>query len=285
MVGFGMVYFLLDDAVRQAREENERLLAQEKARTNFLSTVSHELRTPLTSVLGYLELMEDGVGGDLSEDHAAFASEMRVGAQHLASLIDSLLDSSQISAGALAVKKQVVDLRACIGMAVSTMGTIAEKGGVTLLLELPDSLPAVVGDSQRVAQVVINLLSNAVKFTPPGGQVRVSAEIRDRCVHVAVTDTGIGIPLERQAQIFEPFFQVDNSLTREYGGSGLGLWIVKNLVTAMGGAITVESQPGNGSTFTFTLAIAPELGPTPSALRMGASAGSAPAPHSPPDRT
>lgn len=262
-VGFGMVFFLLDEAIGRVREENARLVEQEQARANFLSTVSHELRTPLTSIMGNLEFLEDGLGGDLSPQQAAFTDEMRQSSEHLAALIETLLDSSQINAGALSVRMQCVDLAGCLRAAVSTMGAIAEKGGVALHLEMPDRLPLALGDGQRILQVLINLIGNAVKFTPRGGNVVVTTGLRESMVFVAVTDTGIGIPPERQEKIFEPFYQVDNSLTREHSGSGLGLWIVKNLITAMGGQITVESQVEEGSTFRFTLSIAPEQVPLP----------------------
>lgn len=258
LVGFGMALYLLDVALGRLRSQHAQLLRLDQLKRSFLSTVSHELRTPLTGMVGNLEFLEDEIGGPLTPVQQTFLHEVQRGASQLSELVDSLLDTAQMESGALKVKQEAVELHPLLSQARQAMQAIAIQKGLSLELSVLESLPQVWGDATRISQILNNLLSNAVKFTPEGGSVRItSAGIPDG-VQISVSDSGIGIPAAALPSVFDSFFQVDSSLTREHRGSGLGLPIVKNLVEAMGGAITVESTPGKGSTFTFTLPLASE---------------------------
>jgi signal transduction histidine kinase len=257
----GMALYLLERNARRLESQNVKLLQLDVMKTNFLSTVSHELRTPLTCIMGYLELMHDGVGGPLTKEQGDFVGGMQRGADQLSELVNSLLDSAQIERGTLKVERRRLDLLGAIDEALRTLAPLCEKKGLTLERELPASLPMALGDPRRVIQVINNLVGNAIKFTPEGGRVHIAlAPAGSGVLAVVVSDTGPGIPEEARTRIFEPFFQADNSLTRVHGGSGLGLPIARSLVEAMGGSLTLERQAGTGAVFRFTLpAETPEL--------------------------
>jgi signal transduction histidine kinase len=247
-----------------------RLEELDKIKSNFLATVSHELRTPLTSVIGYSEMLLEGLAGPLNPEQREYVTTVMEKGEQLLGIITGILDISRIEAGGVSLDRQSFDLAETIVSALSTVAPTARRKRLSVEAELPPSLPKVLGDRDKVRQVVVNLLGNAVKFTPESGRVEVRAELaplkrpgtagpsseEPRGVRIAVTDSGIGIPTEAMARIFEPFFQVDNSSTREYGGTGLGLSIVRSFVHAHGGAVWVESRPGSGSTFFVTLPLA-----------------------------
>jgi signal transduction histidine kinase len=259
LVGMGMALYLLDRAYGRLQAQHEQLLRLEQLKRSFLSTVSHELRTPLAGMIGNLEFLEDGLGGTLSPAQESYVHEVQRGALQLSELVESLLDTAQMEAGALKVKREPVNLQELLPQARQAMLGLAAQKGLDLELAVPDDVPLVKGDALRIAQVMNNLLSNAVKFTPAGGAIRITASVTREGVAVSVSDSGIGIPPAALPQVFEPFFQVDSSLTRQHRGSGLGLPIVKTLVEAMEGTIAVESHLGEGSTFSFTLPLAEEL--------------------------
>ncbi|HEY9855136.1 MAG TPA: HAMP domain-containing sensor histidine kinase [Stenomitos sp.] len=255
MTGLGMVVFLLQEAAAQLRQQNEKLVQLDRLKRNFISTVSHELRTPLTSVIGYLEFLEDRIGGPLTPQQAEFVDHMKEGSHQLAGLIDSLLDSHQLEAGALKIKHEEVDLTAVLDQALNTLRSLSDKKGIRLEILLEPERK-VWADARRVVQVLNNLIGNAIKFTGPGGTIRISSRLEGDRIRVSVADTGIGIPEPELAQIFDPFFQVDGGLDRKHSGSGLGLSIVRNMVQAMGGEVGVTSRHGEGSVFWFTLPMA-----------------------------
>jgi signal transduction histidine kinase len=261
LAGMGMAFYLLEQNARKLEAQNAKLQQLDQLKMNFLSTVSHELRTPLTCIIGYLELMDDGVGGELTTQQSAFVDGMKRSSQQLAELVNSLLDSVQIEKGTLKVERRRLDLVATVSDTLGSLAPLCEKKRLTFERVFPPALPPALGDARRVAQVLNNLVGNAVKFTPEGGSVRVAVSLEpDGLLSVSVTDTGIGIPDDKLAQVFEPFYQADNSLTRQHGGSGLGLPIARSLVEAMGGTLMIESREGAGSTFRFTLPCeAPEL--------------------------
>jgi len=226
----------------------------ETTKATFLSMVSHELRTPLTSIIGYADLMGQIDLREKPELFAQMLAKIRERGNTMRGLIDDLLDLSQIQSGPLRLDITSVDLAALTGDAARQV----ELGPVhTLVIDTPESLPPVSADRERIAKVVRSLVSNAVKYSPDGGEVAVRVGVDRGWVSVAVSDQGIGIDAADVEQIFERFTQADMSDTRTFGGVGVGLFLAKQIVTAHKGTLTVDSTPNEGSTFTFSLPVAP----------------------------
>jgi signal transduction histidine kinase/CheY-like chemotaxis protein len=226
-------------------------------KNEFVSTVSHELRTPMTSIKGYVELLLDGEAGELNEVQSEFLGIVKENSDRLVDLINELLDISRIESGRIHLTIQPLDMGELIAGAVGTFKTAIEGNGLTLAVDVPEKLPRVAGDRDRVGQVLNNLISNAIKYSPDGGTITVRVARDGREQRVSVTDTGIGIPREDREKIFTQFHRVDSSLARQVGGSGLGLAVSKKIINLLGGRIWVESAVGKGSTFSFTLPTAP----------------------------
>ena len=226
-------------------ERNERL------RRNMVADVAHELRTPLSNLKGYLEAISDGV---VEPDEKTIRS-LHEEASTLSRLVDDLQELSLADAGEIKLFKQSTDLIGLIKDTATAMEAKAKARGLVLSTNLPATLPTATVDAHRIKQVLSNLLENAVAHTDKGGKVTVSARQREKEIQVSVADTGEGIPAKDLPLIFERFYRVDRSRTRKTGGSGLGLTIAKRLVEAHGGTIDVQSEPGKGSTFTFTVPI------------------------------
>jgi signal transduction histidine kinase len=224
----------------------------EQLRRNMVADVAHELRTPLSNIQGYLEAIRDGVIGP---DAAAIRS-LDEEARLLSRLVNELQELSLAEAGELKLVYQAEDIADLVRQAVSPWQPQLIAREISLSVNLPDNLPLVNIDWQRVNQVLHNILENAMAHTPKGGAIDVAASEKDKWVEVSVSDTGEGIPAEDLPHIFERFYRVDKSRARATGGSGLGLTIAKRLVEAHGGAITVQSRVGEGSRFSFTLPIA-----------------------------
>ena len=225
--------------------------AANRAKSEFLTTMSHELRTPLTAILGFNELLRDDVIADTSARHEAFNDVERAG-EHLLRLINDVLDVAKIEAGHMELEFTSVDLPTFLHANAALVRERAMDRGITVTVAL-DALPPVQADERKLRQVLLNLLANAVKFTPSGGTVTLSARREGDAVAIAVADTGIGISAKDQQLLFQPFSQVDSSLTRRHEGTGLGLALAKRLVELHGGTISVESTLGVGSTFTVRL--------------------------------
>ncbi len=257
----------------QKNEELEaayaRLKQLDHLKSSFLATVSHELRTPLTSIIGYSEMLAEGMCGSLTKDQLEYVQTIRKKGDQLLQLILSLLDLSKLESGTLRMHLVTLPVEVVVNDALSTVGPAASKRGVHLGLEPGPAGPPLRLDPDRLRQVFVNLLDNAVKFTPRGGSVTVSvreieapsgdvsglvllAPIR-REVEVRVKDTGVGIPEHERTRVFDPFYQVDQSSTREQGGAGLGLAIVKRLVEAHQGTIHVEANRPQGTVFVVRL--------------------------------
>ncbi|MCX8007324.1 MAG: response regulator, partial [Coriobacteriia bacterium] len=234
----------------------EREVSQMK--NEFVSTVSHELRTPLTSIKGYVDLILDGEAGEINEIQRDFLSIVKENADRLVELINDMLDISRIESGRIHLKIQPIDVRDLAFDVAGTFAAVAERSGHRIVVKLPDDLPRVAGDRDRVGQVLTNFVSNAIKYSPEGGTVTIRAKQDGDVVQVSITDQGIGIEKEDQKKLFTKFYRVDSSLTREIGGTGLGLSICKSIIELLGGQVGVRSRPGKGSTFYFTLPVAPK---------------------------
>ncbi len=234
----------------------EREVSQMK--NEFVSTVSHELRTPLTSIKGYVDLILEGEAGEINEIQREFLGIVKENADRLVDLINDMLDISRIESGRIHLKIQPLDMADLIAGAVDTFAAVVEQSGHTIVVKVPDDLPRASGYRDRVEHVLINLISNAIKYSPRGGTITIRAKRDGDMIHVSVTDQGIGIAKEDQKKLFTKFYRVDSSLTREIGGTGLGLSICKSIIELLGGQIGVRSQAGKGSTFHFTLPIAPK---------------------------
>ena len=224
----------------------------ERVRREFVANVSHELRTPLTAIKGYAETLRDG-GLRHPETAAEFVRIIHRHAERLRALIEDLLDLAAVEQGEARLKPAPVRMRDVVAPVEALIRPAAEARHQTLALEVPDDLPAVLADRDRLAQVLINLLDNAVKFTPEGGRIALSARGVDGRVILAVSDNGVGIPASDLPRIFERFYRVGRSRDRREGGTGLGLAIAKHLTQAMHGTIEVESAPGTGTTFRVSL--------------------------------
>jgi GAF domain-containing protein/anti-sigma regulatory factor (Ser/Thr protein kinase) len=237
-------------------DKSQQLEAASRHKSEFLANMSHELRTPLNAVIGFSEVLLQRMFGELNAKQDEYLKDIYASGQHLLSLINDILDLSKIEAGRMELVPGPFHLPSALDNAVTLVRERAARHGITLQVDVDPGLGDLVGDERKVKQVLLNLLSNAVKFTPEGGRISLKAARRDGTVEIAVTDTGIGIAPEDQAAIFEEFRQVGSDETRKQEGTGLGLTLAKKFVELHGGRIWVESAPGRGSTFTFTLPVA-----------------------------
>jgi two-component system sensor histidine kinase GlrK len=225
----------------------------DKMKSDFLSTMSHELRTPLTSIKEGISLLRDGIGGTLGEKQKRLLNILAAETHRLIGLVNSLLDLSKMEAGMTTYHFEAGDLSPLIQRAMMEMGPLVEVKRIRLEVGINGELPSVHMDGDRLLQALRNLIGNAVKFTPEGGSIKVSARPTNGGVEVAVQDTGPGIPKENMTTIFEKFHQVPGKSSNPMKGTGLGLAIVKHIITAHGGKVWAENQPGQGSTFFFVL--------------------------------
>ncbi len=237
-------------------EANEELRKATQAKSEFMAHMSHELRTPLNVIIGFSELMLDGVTGEINEEHKQCLNDILSSGRHLLNLINDILDLSKIESGKMELKFGNFPLPDIIESLRSIMIPIIAPRKQSLEVYVEEELPLVNGDKSKVRQVLLNLLSNATKFTPDGGKLRIEAVKENKQCRVGVIDTGIGIKKESYEKIFEPFTQLDSSLDDDKGGSGLGLTIARQIVEKHGGRIWVESEYGKGSHFYFTLPLA-----------------------------
>ena len=222
--------------------------AANKAKTEFLSNMSHELRTPLNAIIGFSEMMAIGMVANDPEKQISYAQDIYDSGQHLLAVINDILDLAKIEVGEIKLYPTRIDLRALSMSVERVMRDQALQRGVRLDIEKPDDAIALVADELRLKQVMINLVSNAIKFSEKGGTVTVTAIEDGETVTLAVTDTGIGMDEAEIKEAMEPFRQVDNSHTRQYEGTGLGLPLSKNLVNIQGGSLVIHSAPGCGTT-------------------------------------
>ncbi len=239
----------LQEALRKLAELNQ-------LKANFVANISHELRTPLTHIKGYLELLATESLGPLNEDQRQAVQTSQRSAMRLEEMINDLILFSTASRGALSLELKEVDLNALLQELLPAVRLKAERKAIRLHEAVAPNLPPVRADAEKLAWAINQLLDNAIKFTESGGEVRLKVALEtSSMVRVQVQDTGIGIPPERLAEIFEPFHQLDGSSTRRHGGTGLGLSLVREIVEAHGSFVDVESTPGKGTVFRFYLVV------------------------------
>ena len=242
--------------------QNSRLYEQvqqaNQAKTEFISFVAHELRTPMTSIRGYAEMLMKGMFGELTPQQEEFVHTICNNVERMQVQVSDLQDVSRIETGHLLLETKPTALADALEDALQAVQGQIEARSQQLTLEVPENLPLVYADPARLTQILINLLSNAYKYTPEGGHIRMRAWLQDGYVHCAVSDTGIGISDEDMERLFTKFFRSDDQAVRDMPGTGLGLCITKSLIELQGGEIEVESQVGEGTTFTFTAPLAVE---------------------------
>jgi len=241
----------------EIQDKSRQLEEASQHKSQFLANMSHELRTPLNAILGYTELMADGAYGEPSEKMLGILKRLEANGKHLLGLINDVLDLSKIEAGQLVLELSDYCVQDIAQTVRSTLEPLAADKKLAFKLELAPNLPPGHGDGRRLTQVLINLVGNAIKFTD-AGEVAIKAEANNGSFYVSVRDTGPGISAVDQAKLFQEFQQADNAITRKKGGTGLGLAISKRIIEMHGGKIWVESEPGQGSTFTFTLPVVVE---------------------------
>ena len=238
----------------EIQDKSRQLEEASQHKSQFLANMSHELRTPLNAILGYTELMADGAYGEPSEKMLGILKRLEANGKHLLGLINDVLDLSKIEAGQLVLELSDYCIQDIAQTVRSTLEPLAADKKLGFKVEMAPGLPSGRGDGRRLTQVLINLVGNAIKFTD-AGEVAIKAEAHNGSFHVSVRDTGPGISSADQARLFQEFQQADNAITKKKGGTGLGLAISKRIIEMHGGRIWVESQPGQGSTFTFTLPV------------------------------
>jgi signal transduction histidine kinase len=243
----------VNEMSRELQRVHRELELASEHKSRFLANMSHELRTPLNAVIGFSEVLHEQMFGELNERQLAYVDDIRDAGQHLLSLINDVLDLAKIEAGRMDLDLSQVEIPEVLRSAVSLHSERARQEGVELSLATEPEEITITADERRVRQVVFNLVSNAVKFTPADGRVDISARVEDGVVEIAVADTGPGIRAEDCETIFEEFEQAPDGKQEE--GTGLGLPLSRKLVELHGGRLWVESEPGHGSTFRFTLPI------------------------------
>jgi two-component system sensor histidine kinase BarA len=249
-----------------------RLEELDRLKSNFLATMSHELRTPLTSVIGYAEMMAEGLAGPISVEQKEYLTTILGKADQLLGLITAVLDVATLESGQLAMERSALSLADVVASEIATFAPQASRRGIAIQLESRCET-TVFGDRRKIRQIVSSLLSNAVKFTPDRGHIGIAVrpgpltpapngDEPTEGVQLVVSDSGIGISRDQVSKIFEPFFQVDSSSTRAFGGTGLGLTLAKAYVEAHGGRIWVDTTPGQGSTFVASFPAGPAEPPS-----------------------
>jgi signal transduction histidine kinase len=241
---------------REIQDKSRQLEIANKHKSDFLANMSHELRTPLNAIIGFSEVLLERLFGDVNEKQADYLKDIHSSGRHLLNLINDILDLSKVEAGRMELEPSTLDLPSAVANAMTLIRERAQRHGIALAMDVDPRLGEIVADERKLKQILLNLLSNAVKFTPDGGRIDVRARRTDGKVAIAVQDTGIGIAPADQEAVFEEFRQVGRHYTSKQEGTGLGLALTRRFVELHGGTIRVESEPGKGSTFTFTLPLA-----------------------------
>jgi signal transduction histidine kinase len=246
-------------AAQQLRRLNAELEQASRAKSDFLANMSHELRTPMNAILGFTEMITDGVYGDVPPQIREPVTDINTCGKQLLRLINDVLDLSKIEAGRMELALDAYSVEDVVNTVKTSLRSLAAEKGLDFVTVVQPDLPLCHGDAKRITQCLVNLAGNALKFTREG-RVEIGAEIRDGALLFRVSDTGIGIAASQLGHIFEEFRQVDATITREFGGTGLGLSITKKFVELHGGRIWVESESGKGSTFFISMPVTVERG-------------------------
>jgi GAF domain-containing protein len=238
---------------REIEEKSQQIEAANRHKSEFLANMSHELRTPLNAIIGFSEVLQERLFGELNDKQAEYTDDILTSGRHLLSLINEILDLSKVEAGRMELETATFDLPLAIDNARTFVRERASNHGITLDVKVDERIGDIVGDERKIKQILLNLLSNAVKFTAEGGRITINARPINGAVEISVTDTGIGIAEEDQPKVFEEFRQVGSDNVKKIEGTGLGLTLAKKFVELHGGTIWLESELGKGSTFVFTL--------------------------------
>src|SRR5262245_10204057 len=247
-------------AASELRRLNESLQKASRAKSEFLANMSHELRTPMNAILGFTELLLDGLYGDIPAELDEPLRDIQTNGRHLLRLINEVLDLSKIEAGRMELALSEYSPGEVVDVVRVSLRSLAADKGLEFVTRMPSDLPMAVADGKRVTQCLMNLAGNAIKFTREG-RVEIAVDVDERDLVYHVSDTGIGIPKDELENVFAEFRQVDANITREFGGTGLGLSITKKFVEMHGGRIWVESELGRGSTFSFSIPVQADGGP------------------------
>jgi two-component system, NarL family, sensor histidine kinase BarA len=264
----------LEDKNQKLQTAFDRLKELDRLKSNFLATVSHELRTPLTSIIGYSEMLVEGLAGEMTTEQHEFVQTIRDKGEQLLQLIKGLLDLSKLESGTMSLRKSQTDILGILRDVSMTVTPTARKKDVEIVVDVENGLPLIWADAERLRQVFLNLTENAIKFTPAKGRVTLSARLtsvdasrpedaggvvimsaRRTAIEFRVADTGIGIPENERSRVFDAFYQVDSSSTREAGGTGLGLSIVRRLVDGHDGTVRIEENKPKGTVFVVTIPV------------------------------
>ena len=240
----------VEERTKELNEAVLHLKDLDKLKSIFLASMSHELRTPLNSIIGFTGIMLMGLSGELNNEQKKQLEKVKNSASHLLNLINDILDISKIEAGKVDVYTEKINLRNIIKGVVDTVSPMTKEKNLEINYSLPKNIE-LESDERRLKQVLMNLVSNAVKYTEKGS-VNITANVlKGGKVKIKVTDTGIGVSKEEMRKLFQPFQQIDSSLTKEQAGTGLGLYLSKKLITLLGGSIAVKSEHRKGSEFSF----------------------------------
>ncbi len=252
-----LTHNLTEQKIIEKQMLDARINAEEASRmkSEFLSNMSHELRTPLNSVIGFSDILSNGLIGDLTDRQKKYINNINKSGKKLLELINNILELSRIESGRMKLNIGEVNIRILIIDVLLLTGTMASKKDILLDNYIDDQIPLVKADAEKIRDVLYNLIENAIKFTPSGGSVHIGASLKGDKLEIKVADTGIGISDKDKERIFRPFEQADGSTTRKYGGTGLGLMLVKEYVNMHNGDIWLKSHPGEGTEFTFTIPI------------------------------
>ena len=237
----------------EIEDKSRQLEIANKHKSEFLANMSHELRTPLNAIIGFSEVLQEKLFGDVNDKQLDYLNDIHSSGKHLLGLINDILDLSKVEAGRMELDLASFDIASALSNAMTLVRERAQRHNVALRMDVDPALGEVLADERKVKQILVNLLTNAVKFTPDGGSIVVTARREPDALVVAVRDTGIGIAPEDHEAVFEEFRQVGRHYTNKQEGTGLGLSLTRKFVELHGGRIWVESEPGKGSTFTFTI--------------------------------
>jgi signal transduction histidine kinase len=240
---------------REIEEKSRQLEIANKHKSEFLANMSHELRTPLNAIIGFSEVLQEKLFGDVNEKQEDYLRDIYTSGKHLLGLINDILDLSKVEAGRMELDLAAFDVASALSNAMTLVRERAQRHNVALRMDCAPALGQVTADERKVKQILVNLLTNAVKFTPDGGRVDVIARRGSDAIEIAVRDTGIGIAPEDHEAVFEEFRQVGRHYTNKQEGTGLGLTLTRRFVELHGGRIWVESELGKGATFTFTIPV------------------------------